>query len=138
MKNGYLNFTCHLTGIFIMCMFFTNKMAFDGHDTRQIPALFTSTIKAAFWNPNEAFDRHIQWMWSNIYIDCHSLIFLFHKVLVNFAQGMSVNALYLAVSQMLIWVKITVYFNLTLVFIHDMSHFCALPYMMHCRKITIY
>ena len=39
MKNGYFDFICHLTGIFIMRMFLTDKMAFDGHDTRQIPAL---------------------------------------------------------------------------------------------------
>ena len=39
MKNGYFNFVCHLTGIFIMHVFLTGKMAFDGHDTRQIPAL---------------------------------------------------------------------------------------------------
>ena len=32
-ENGNLNFICHLTGISIMCMFLTSKMAFEGHDT---------------------------------------------------------------------------------------------------------
>ena len=38
-ENGNLNFICHLTDIFIMCLFFTGKMAFHGHETRQILAL---------------------------------------------------------------------------------------------------
>ena len=55
MKNGYLNFICHLTGIFIMCMFLTGKMAFDGHDTRQILALLPLLL--LFFIIFEAVDR---------------------------------------------------------------------------------
>mgnify|MGYP006889218365 CR=1 FL=1 len=43
MKRKNVYFICHLTGIFIRCMFLTGKMAFDGHDTRQIPALILYT-----------------------------------------------------------------------------------------------
>ena len=43
MKRKNVYFICHLTDIFIRCMFFTGKMAFDGHDTRQIFALFASS-----------------------------------------------------------------------------------------------
>ena len=41
-ENENLNFICHLMDIFIMSMFFTGKMAFDGHDTRQISTLIQS------------------------------------------------------------------------------------------------
>ena len=41
-ENGNLNFVCHLTKIFIKCMFSTGKMAFDEHDTRQMFAMVWS------------------------------------------------------------------------------------------------
>ena len=45
MKRKNVYFICHLTGIFIRCMFLTGKMAFDGHDTRQIPALIAIRLQ---------------------------------------------------------------------------------------------
>ena len=45
MRKGYLNFICHLTGIFIRHMFLIGKMAFDGRDTRHIPTLYVHTFK---------------------------------------------------------------------------------------------
>ena len=42
-ENGNLNFICHLIDIFIRCMFFTGKMAFDEHDSHQKNSQVTTT-----------------------------------------------------------------------------------------------